>query len=261
MKIFNKENGIEKVYVQEKDIKKLWEFCSNIPNSIYANFNDEEKNGFIEYSSKEEVEFFKTVDWIIDYKKFVKLSKEDLEECMTELQNQMKILQENKNKAKPSIEKEWIRQEYNSLDHKLQDIKTINLMKENKGPFDLPIVPDSDGFSLECDNEDLPYKLSVSLDPNIYLLYRTDGKKLSEEEEYPASFIQTGLSLAFMERKDLPEAGDCELLFDYNEDYSYLIIKMKVIEKTKEEILKHQEEKPKVKGIRRILNRIFYKDK
>lgn len=95
MKIFNKENGIEKVYVQEKDIKKLWEFCSNIPNSIYANFNDEEKNGFIEYSSKEEVEFFKTVDWIIDYKKFVKLSKEDLEECMTELQNQMKILQEN----------------------------------------------------------------------------------------------------------------------------------------------------------------------
>lgn len=130
-------------------------------------------------------------------------------------------------------------------------------MKEKNEQLDFPIVPDSDGFSLESDNKDIPYKLSISLDPNIYLLYKTDGNKISEEEGYPAQFIQTGLMIAFMENKDIPQNGNCKLSFDLSEDNSYLIIKTNILEnkKVEEESITEQQEK----GSRKILNKVFKK--
>ena len=75
---------------------------------------------------------------------------------------------------------------------KWKDIKKIYLLKSGEYQLTFPLVPDSDGFSLGCDDSEIPYKISASLDPQKYLLYREDGKELHNDDCIPSNFIQNG---------------------------------------------------------------------
>lgn len=268
MKIINKENGIEKVYVQLNDIMELIQTNKPIPASIIDNLfgiempiiDESNRDDFVKFEKKEEVDFFKSIEWIVDYKKYRNISKEDLKTLIKETTKEINNIANEYNNLSFS-EKENQKElydRYNMLSLKNEAIKKIYFMKTGEYKLDFPLVPDSDGFSLSCDDQDNPYKLSISLDPSIYLLYRTDGKKLNDKEGYPAHFIQTGLSLAFIERNDLPQTGDCELSFNQTEDNSYLMIKLNIIDKTnrEENIIQPQE-----KGFRKVINKIFKRKK
>ena len=130
-------------------------------------------------------------------------------------------------------------------------------MKKDDYNIPFPLVPDSDGFSLGNDNPDSPYKLSVSLDPNKYLFYRIDGQKLKTDENVPENFIQTGLCLAWMNRKDIPSAGECEVSYEFSPDNKYLVINTRVMEKKEEKTSQTEE----AKGFKRILNKLFNRKK
>lgn len=257
MKIFNIENGKEKIYVQKKDIKQLWKFCGQIPLSIFNNENNDiEMDEFIEFDFKEEIDFFKEQEWIIDYRKIIKLSKEELEEYIKELQNKMNYFREKHSNAKNEIEKVFIMKEYNSLENIINDVKIIYSSKINKTPINLPTVPDYLGFSLENDDKNYPYKLCISLDPNKYLLFRTDEKQLSTDDTILDNFIQTGLSLSLIDKCDsIPSKGQCNVIFEYNENKTNLIIKVDIIDRN--EIKKETIEKQKEKGIKKFIKSLF----
>ena len=85
MKIFNKENGVEKVYVQIDDILTLYKTEQYMPISIFdkvfsseLTINENNRYDFIEFYDKDEIEFFKAIDWIVDSKKLNKKSIDEL---------------------------------------------------------------------------------------------------------------------------------------------------------------------------------------
>lgn len=86
MKIFGKENGKEKVYAQMNDIMFIMhETDIAMPAAIIAKVfknvvtvNDSNRFDFVEFYDKEVVEFFKQLDWIIDYSVYIKMSDEEI---------------------------------------------------------------------------------------------------------------------------------------------------------------------------------------
>ena len=79
MKFFNKENGVEKMYVQLDDLLTLYKTEQYIPISVFDKFflgkitiNEYNKFDFIEFYDKDEIEFFKAIDWIVDGKQLNK---------------------------------------------------------------------------------------------------------------------------------------------------------------------------------------------
>ncbi len=86
MKLFRMVNGCESVFVQVSDIMYLLKKNDlEIPQSIVDFFKFGTSRNlnncymFVEFREKNEVEFFKSIDFIIDYDKYKKLSDEELE--------------------------------------------------------------------------------------------------------------------------------------------------------------------------------------
>ena len=80
------ENG--KIYVQKNDIALLNETDLAIPASIYVKvygagiviIDNSNRFEFVEFTEKEEIEFFKSLDWIVDYNQVKNLSEEEIKE-------------------------------------------------------------------------------------------------------------------------------------------------------------------------------------
>lgn len=263
MKIFNKENDREKVYVQLYDIMELIQLSNSIPASIIDKtvgkkmliVNNDNGNDFIEFDDPIEIEFFKSVEWIIDFKKFRDLTPEELKLLIEEsVKDANEITEEYNNYSDDEKLKDLdLHNRYNVIRLKNEDLKKLYFMKEGKYQPSFPLVPDSDGFSLGNDDPSNPYKISVSLDPTKYLFYRTDGKQLKSDENIPENFIQTGLCLAFMNRNDIPSSGNCEISYDFSPDNKYLIINTRISEQKKSNQVLNEEKK----GFKKLLNKLF----
>ena len=90
-----------KMYVQIKDISfvihissKLSEKC---PNSILLKYfnrmkNNDNKYEFIEFDNKEEINFFKKLDFIISYKDYKNLSFDKMNRYIENIGNELNIL-------------------------------------------------------------------------------------------------------------------------------------------------------------------------
>ena len=78
MKIFTANS----VYVQKNDIAYLNQTNLDIPASIFmrvfGNIDDSNRYDFVEFDAPEEVQFFKGIDWIIDYNEIKDLSEGEI---------------------------------------------------------------------------------------------------------------------------------------------------------------------------------------
>ena len=96
MKIFHTEKGKEVVYVQMQDIMYISnEIDIPIPASIFTKvftgvtiINDSNRFKFVRFAEKHEVEFFKNLDFILDYDKYKDLNNENFEKEVQKLVNQ-----------------------------------------------------------------------------------------------------------------------------------------------------------------------------
>ena len=268
MKIFNKENEKEKAYVQFNDIMELIQTNNPIPASIIDKVfgremlivDDENRDNFVEFDDPTEIEFLRSIEWIIDYKKYRDLTKDELELLIKEnIKDSNEIATKyNTLSYEEKLKDLDLHQKYNALRLKEEDLKKLYFMKKGEYQPPFPLVPDSDGFSLGCDDQEISYKISASLDPQKYLLYREDGKELHNDDFIPSNFIQNGLMIAFMEKKNIPQMGEFELSFNFSEDNKYFVVDLKELEEKKYEETKKASEK---KGIRKVLNKIFNKKK
>ena len=90
MKLFNKEKGKEVVYVQLQDIMYLMNDTDlSVPASIFVKtfgkttiVNDKNRFNFLKFDKEDEVEFFKKLDFIIDYSEYRDLTDEGLEQAV-----------------------------------------------------------------------------------------------------------------------------------------------------------------------------------
>lgn len=261
MKINNLENGRKKVYVQMNDIAMLNHTDISIPTSILKKIstdvvtvNDSNRMDFVEFTEPNEIEFFENLDWIIDYKQIRYLSEKEIKSKEKEIANEMNKIANiiNSMTEDERKNKQFLIQKYELLDYKKKCLAEILLNKQESKQILFPVVPDSDGFSFVGDDE-YEYEIRASLDPNKILLFRKDGKKLSNDDRISREFFQMGISIAIMERnKQNAFVGDYEMSKFLTEDNQHLIVEFKV--KSYEEQEKKQKEE---KGIKRLAKRLF----
>lgn len=264
MKIFNIENGHKKVYVQISDLAMLDQTESIVPAFVIERLqrtgnviDDSNRDDFVEFTNPDEIEYFGSIDWIVDYKELIKLPEDELVKRSNAISAEMSDLSTRfmgMSSSERDVNEDLILL-YSRLEYKNQSIADIVWFKSCNKPLPLPLIPNSDGFTF-VGEADAGYTIKASLDPNKFLMFRTDGNLLSLNDIIPAGFLQSGITLAVMEQNHNETfLGDYEIDYRLSEDSRYFIISFNV--KRCEESPKNNKQNP----IKKLVNKILGKDK
>ena len=137
------------VYVQKEDVAYLYMTSLDLPDSIYTKvfgqgmivFDNSNRYDFIEFSEPSEIDFFKKIDWIIDYNEVKNLTEEELIKLGKE------IAKEKKRKVKglngmPSSQRiknyDRVLTELECLDFKMHTLRDIILLKKKELDYPFP---------------------------------------------------------------------------------------------------------------------------
>ena len=264
MKIINKENDQEVVYVQKSDMMYVTHNCDSFPAALMNDFfsdiviiNGDNRNEFVRFTDPSEVDFFRKQEWIIDYRDFRNLSEAKIMEMGNQTVDELNAVAEEFNSTKNEKKKQELYKKHELLEFKFNSIREFLWFKQGHIEYSIPLVPDSEGFKF---NGDCPYQMSASLEPNKILLYRVDGKELTKDEQIPRGFIETGISISLMDDSNNFVMGDYNTKNSISEDKKYLVIEFKFKDLKKapvEENHTEVSEPKKESGIRRLVKRIF----
>ncbi len=143
MKVF--KNG--KVYVQNEDLILILRSGELMPTSVLEKFYgngpviivQDNMEDYVEFEETDQVEFFKRLDWIVDYDEVKNLSTEELEKLyddtkdeMVKIRNKYSDLSQNDD----CYEKDSIR--FELLGNKLYSLSKIQYFKDRKLELALP---------------------------------------------------------------------------------------------------------------------------
>lgn len=143
MKVF--KNG--KVYVQNEDLILILRSGELMPTSVLEKFYgngpviivQDNMEDYVEFEETDQVEFFKRLDWIVDYDEVKNLSTEELEKLyddtkdeMVKIKNKYSDLSQNDD----CYEKDSIR--FELLGNKLYSLSKIQYFKARKLELALP---------------------------------------------------------------------------------------------------------------------------
>lgn len=143
MKVF--KNG--KVYVQNEDLILILRSGELVPTSVLEKFYgngpviivQDNMEDYVEFEETDQVEFFKRLDWIVDYDEVKNLSTEELEKLydatkdeMVKIRNKYSDLSQNDD----CYEKDSIR--FELLGNKLYSLSKIQYFKARKLELALP---------------------------------------------------------------------------------------------------------------------------
>ena len=208
------------VYVQKKDIAFLTHKNIEIPESLFNKIfcdgvvvGNTDSYKFYKFQDKEIVEFFKQLDWIIDYNDVKNINEEEFLQWEQKLIEEKNELENNHNESllDDDIKIYDMILQHEKLQHKIYSLRDILLLKQGHLEMDLPLIPDDKGFSF-TGNDECNYQIRSSIDPNKLLLYRKDGKPLSNSDRISPGFIQSGISIAIMKMQEKAEFfGDYEV--------------------------------------------------
>ena len=190
MKLFNVENGKEKVYVQYQDLMHLMHELDgmSVPASLFDKLfgdgrplivDDRNRWEFVEFTSPEDVQFFREQEWIIDFKEVRSLSFEGLIEHGTEVAKEHDEIALRLREL-PREELEGHVDEINKmhgLEYKFHMLPECGFVNKGHKNMPFPTVPDSDGYVCASNEE---YEAISSLDPNKIIIRRKDGQKLNK---------------------------------------------------------------------------------
>lgn len=138
----------DKVYVQKNDIAYLNQTDLPIPASIFMKvfgagiviIDDRNRYEFIEFTEPEEMEFFKKLDWMIDYNKVKDMSEDELIELGKSMAEKSNEIAEKYNAM--SQEKRKQNQnlvvEHELLEFKMHSLKDIIYFKRGELKIKLP---------------------------------------------------------------------------------------------------------------------------
>lgn len=249
MKIFNIENGQEKVYVQRSDIQMLSNVDEAFPGIIYEAITEHgiiiidnsNRDDFIGFTEQSVIDFFKGQDWLVDYKEYRALSIDDIIEVGQGLTNEMNEIARKYNNM--SLEGQKTNSNLlikrNFINHKVRDLAKIVWLKQGNLTIPFPIVPDSHGFKVTSSYKSINFELASSIDPNCFLVYRQDGGLIYELSSVPAHLVESGLGYSIAEKQDSDFfIGDYKQSFVFSGDNKYLIVKNEIVINKPKEVYK-----------------------
>lgn len=149
MKLFHKENGQETVYVQMQDILYLvHESNVSVPASIFekvfsvgATFvTDANRFDFIRFEEEHEVDFFKKLEFVIDYDQYKDFSEEQLIAEVKKLEDKANGIAEKWNDmtSEERRENSELYEEHQNLDYMCRFLCEIYFVKHGKRSMPFP---------------------------------------------------------------------------------------------------------------------------
>ena len=256
MKIFNIENDKEVVYVQKGDLAYIMHYAIAVPGAFVTDFfndvvliNDSNSMEFVRFENNAEIDYLKEQDWIIDYRDYINLPIELIIEEGKELICNINEIVEDYNSSKDNREREKMLKKHQLLRYKLEALKEFSWFKQGHIHYDIPIVPDYNGFTFGNET----YTMNSSLDPNKLLVFRKDGKTIDNIDISSREFIKMGTNIE-IERKRDNNILDSDYVINeyYSDDKKYLIIDFKL-----KMINKDDETKVAERGVKKYFKSIF----
>lgn len=183
MKIFNKEKGKEIVYVQREDLEYVLQYEKEIPlelikRDIKRLVSQGLKEEFIYFEEPITVEFFKKLDWIIDYRLFATKS---IDEIVATADDLFEKYCADIDALYNDIDKD---RKYSKKDlavlgqHYLNSMLAIPKYK-NEDQFNfIPLVPDGMGFHYENNS----ICVSSTFKPNWFMVYSKNGRNIGSNK-------------------------------------------------------------------------------
>ena len=144
------------VYVQKNDMVYLNQLDLVIPTSIFMKvfgngvviIDDRNRYEFVEFNAPEEIEFFKGIDWMIDFNKVKDLSKEEIiafGQSIAEERN--RIAQKLNSMTQEEIKENMnMVSQYELLDFKMYSLRDVLWFKQGNIKIELP-----EGVTLPAD--------------------------------------------------------------------------------------------------------------
>ena len=189
MKIFNQEDNQEVLYIQIDDLMQLRFYygyiSKNIEESIKNVLNNCSYNGdkFIKFSNPEIINFFKNIQWIINYKEYRNMNDNELS---TDFEN---LLMEKKHLIKDDsyfgVSSLSENAKNNLLNYKIISLINFELVKRKQKKIPFPSVIDSDGKEYQ------KYRCIIKsyLDGDTFVLKHTNNNKFNSRAKVPMEFI------------------------------------------------------------------------
>lgn len=230
MKIFNKENGLEKVYVQYDDLRILRDSDLAIPESVYDkicaddfNVNDYNRFDFAMFSDKEAVEFFKYIDWILDYKTLNKMSPYELNRVYANY-----IIDAN-NCVLNNLDdftSEDLNFLHSVLTHKSNSVKNFYLAKYGNLNMDFPRIPNFDDVIID-DRKNTGQVISKGIDPNTVMIYKASLEPFRGTDPVHTQLINRSLDIVSKRDKEdgIENLYNYRTKYDLSDDCKYFIIR------------------------------------
>ena len=145
-----------KVYVQKNDLAYFMRGSEgiSIPSSIIDKVfsqvfivTDENRYEFVEFSSPEEIEFFKKCDWMVDYNLFDDMTEEEIVEYGCQINAERNKIATSFNElSEGEREKQYMQvsTKIELLEFKMWSVRDILWHKQGHLKFQLPIGTDMD---------------------------------------------------------------------------------------------------------------------
>lgn len=189
MKILNNENEVEQIYIQVKDILKIYQIYHKRPsflNNIFFNniiIEDKNEKDFIKLSKKEEIDYFNQFDWIVDYKTIKNLKSNQLKLLFEQYSNMMnELINKIKSFKQDNPERKKLQLEYDLLLYKIKDTHSIFGNSINENTLPLPLVVDSNKDKYIIKYYKQKYKMELCLDPNTVILSKEDSSTFNKSD-------------------------------------------------------------------------------
>lgn len=230
MKILNKEDGVNKLYIQKNDLILIKQKYNTIPEKLDEVIRNDEinVNSFIEITDKGLIGYINLFKWVIDYKQYQNITVDEYNSLYENyIRDLAKIDQEIYFKANSSdLQDSIIRKQI--ISKKINDIYLILQNVYNEKRIDLPLVVDSDKEGYKVSNDNETYIIKQTLDLNTIIVEK-ENKGIINLNDYTISMFNAIIN----KRKDSLITFD-EYQLTMNEDNTRAIINFKQSNKEKE---------------------------
>lgn len=225
MKILNNENGVEQIYIQVKDISKIYKTYYELPNFLdNIIIRDKNEQDFIKLSAKDAINYFNQFDWIVDYKTIKNLKSTQLKLLFEQYSIKMnELISKIEDFKHYNFERRKLQLEYDLLLYKIKDTHSIfgNSINENTLPLPLVVDSDKDKYIIKyCKQR---YKMELCLDPNTIILSKEDSS-LFNKDDLSTDIFSLCQSIMILKEKILDNFYFTSYNFNLSTDKKRIII-------------------------------------
>ena len=230
MKIRNKENNKNVIYIQEKDLKLILSTETDIPkpliNASKRQTFSENPESFILIQNEEVASYLDSKSYIIDYREIKYLTEEEIIEKIDSLTEQQKQMEEINQQPNP----QQIQTAYT-----LEQLKKYLNTRKTRETIELPLTIDSEELHLAIPEANC--QIGLSLNKTKILFKRLDNKPFSEKDTLPIGLVQAAI-IEFGPVLELPmqQSGMLEVTAKFTEDSQFFAAEYKYSPLTENQI-------------------------